>query len=75
MSYRRVQIGSLFVLSMVATALIASGVPALTGPTTIAPLVDQVKDAVVNITAVRSGNTDFLEDVGNPGRPEQLDLG
>lgn len=60
MSYRRVQIGSLFVLSMVATALLASGVPALTGPTTIAPLVDQVKDAVVNITAVRSGNTDFF---------------
>ncbi len=60
MSYSRVQIGSLFVLSLVATALLASGVPALTGPTTIAPLVEEVQDAVVNITALRSGNTDFF---------------
>lgn len=59
MSYSRVQIGSLFVLSLIAIGLCASGVPALTGPTTIAPLVEEVQDAVVNITAQRSADTDF----------------
>ncbi|MYD45978.1 MAG: PDZ domain-containing protein [Gammaproteobacteria bacterium] len=56
MNHRRVQVGSLFVLSLVATVLLASGVPALIGPTTVAPLVEEVKDAVVNINATRSAD-------------------
>ena len=51
MSYKRVQIGSLFLLSVVAIGSFASGVPALTGPKTIAPLVEAVTPSVVNISA------------------------
>ncbi len=53
MSYKRVQIGSLFILSLIAIGSFASGVPALTGPKTIAPLIEAVTPSVVNISADR----------------------
>ena len=51
MALKQFQIRSLFVLSLVAVVSFASGVPALVGPTTIAPLIEEVKDSVVNIAA------------------------
>ena len=53
MTLRQVQLGSLFALSLVAIMALGSGVPALIGPTSIAPLVDKVKSTVVNISATK----------------------
>ena len=53
MIYRKIQIGSLFILSLIAIGSFASGVPALTGPKTIAPLIEAVTPSVVNISADR----------------------
>lgn len=51
MTLKQFQTRSLFALSLVAIVSFASGVPALVGPTTIAPLIEEVKDSVVNISA------------------------
>lgn len=53
MRFRTVQFGALLALSWVAVVSFASGVPALTGPKTIAPLIEAVTPSVVNISATK----------------------
>ncbi|MYC25872.1 MAG: PDZ domain-containing protein [Gammaproteobacteria bacterium] len=60
MNYSRVQFGSLFVLSLIAIGSFASGVPALTGPKTIAPLIEAVTPSVVNISATKPSSDDEI---------------
>ncbi|MXZ44990.1 MAG: PDZ domain-containing protein [Gammaproteobacteria bacterium] len=57
MKLKKFQMGALFALSLFATYLLASGVSALVGPKSIAPLVEEVKASVVNITSIKSSRS------------------
>ena len=67
MTLRQVQLSALFALSLVAFLALGSGVPALIGPTTIAPLVDKVKSTVVNISATKPRPQAWRENFLNDG--------
>ena len=60
MRHRQFQVGSFLLLSLVAIVSLASGVPALTGPKTIAPLIEAVQPSVVNISATKRTDPDLF---------------